>query len=128
MRTRETGTLGEDLAAIYLKNNGYTVFDRNYAKKWGEIDLIALHNDVVHFVEVKTVSYETKRELDWAVTHETWRPEEQVHRRKLHQIEKAIAIWMEEKGYTGDWQIDVAALRIVPRETLAIVNHITNVC
>lgn len=127
MNTHDIGALGEDIAAAYLTKHGHTVFNRNYAKKWGEIDLITLHDEMVHFVEVKTVSYGTRSTLNWAVTHETWQPEEQVHKRKLHQIEKAITTWMEERGYEGDWQIDVAAVRIVPRETFAVVNYIENI-
>jgi putative endonuclease len=125
--TQETGKIGEEIASDFLVKNGYSILDRNYWRKWGEIDIICRKNEIVHFVEVKTVSYETRQNLEWAVTHETWRPEELVHRFKLHQIEKALQTWIGEKNYTGEWSIDVAAVRIVPRETFATVNLIENV-
>lgn len=125
--TQGIGSLGESIAAKYLTSKGYVVLERNYRRKWGEIDLIVKREDAVIFVEVKTVSYETKSKLHHAVTHETWRPEEQVHIRKLHQIEKALATWISETNYTGDWQIDVLGVRIVPRETYATVGYIKNV-
>ncbi len=52
--SHELGQKGEDLAAGYLKNNGYKILFRNW--KWGkhEIDIIAGTLDKVIFAEVKT--------------------------------------------------------------------------
>jgi putative endonuclease len=126
-QNKEVGQLGEDLACQWLVGQGYEIIERNYAQKWGEIDIIARETGGIHFVEVKTVSHETKEKLEYAVTHETWRPEEQVTARKLGQIEKALKTWISEHGYTGNWWIDVMALRIVPSERYAVVNFIHNV-
>jgi len=46
------GRLGEDIATGYLKNRGFHIITRNYRKKWGEIDIIAKKDNVLHFVEV----------------------------------------------------------------------------
>lgn len=48
------GREGEDRAGQYLKEQGYRVLDRNYSTRSGEIDLIALHEGELVFVEVKT--------------------------------------------------------------------------
>ena len=48
------GKAGEDLAARYLKKNGYKVLERNYACPVGEIDIIAKDKKTIIFVEVKT--------------------------------------------------------------------------
>ena len=125
--TKQTGEAGERVACDYLKRLEYTILERNYWKKWGEIDIVAQKGESVYFVEVKTVSHETKGELEYAVSHETWRPEEQVHQFKLRQIAKALETWISENNYNGEWQIDVLAIRIVPRETYATVNHIENI-
>jgi len=125
--TKDTGNLGESLAAKYLRSCDYKVLERNYTKPYGEIDIIAKKGEAIHFVEVKTVTHETVRQLQWAVTNDTWRPEEQVHRFKLRQISKAVDTWLSENRYTGNWQIDVLALRIVPRETYCSVNYIQNI-
>jgi len=125
--TKEIGDLGEKVAQKYLIEHGFTILAVNYWRKWGEIDVIAQKDGIVRFVEVKTVSYETKGKLEYALTHETWRPEEQVHQFKLHQIEKALETWISDTSYEGDWQIDVIAVRIVPHETYATVNFIENV-
>jgi len=126
--TKKTGDLGEKVAQQYLVEHDFSIVEVNYWRKWGEIDIIAKDtNDVIHFIEVKTVSHETKDELENAVAHETWRPEEQVTERKLHQIHKAIQTWLSENDYMGEFKIDVVAVRIVPRETYATINFIENV-
>ena len=51
------GKAGEDAVCDYLKERGYTVLARNYRKKGGEIDIIAIDGDTAVFVEVKTRKY-----------------------------------------------------------------------
>jgi len=121
------GDLGELIVEKYLINKGFQIIERNYWRKWGEIDIVAEKDSLIHFVEVKTVSYETKNQLCHAVSHETWRPEEQVHSFKLGQIHKALETWLVDNHCSNEWQIDVAAVRVVPRETYATVRFIDNV-
>ena len=51
---KNVGDLGEDFAAALMENAGYRIIARNFATKQGEIDLIAIKDGVIHFVEVKT--------------------------------------------------------------------------
>ena len=131
-KRNKTGAIGEYLAESYLKKKGFLILDTNYLKKWGEIDIVAretMNNKVIiHFVEVKTVSYETKHALQEAVSHGTWRPEDNVHYAKLQRLRRTIETWIEEKGREDmSWQIDVAAIRVVPRERYATIKIIDNV-
>lgn len=124
----EIGKTGEDIAEIWLKNRKFSIIVRNYNRKWGEIDIVARGTDqIVHFVEVKTVSYETKEDLEYAVSHETWRPEENVHIQKQKRLSRAIQTWLVDKNYPGKWQIDIIAIRIVPREKYCCIVLIENV-
>ena len=50
----DTGKWGEDLAAKYLEEKGYTIVERDWKSGRRDIDIIALDDDVVVFVEVKT--------------------------------------------------------------------------
>ncbi|MBW2637887.1 MAG: YraN family protein [Deltaproteobacteria bacterium] len=52
--TKETGKRGEEIAATYLKKEGYRIRERNYRCPVGEIDIIALDGNEVVFVEVKS--------------------------------------------------------------------------
>ena len=50
---RSTGKRGEELAAVYLQAQGYTILEKNYQLRDGEIDLIAKEGNCLCFVEVK---------------------------------------------------------------------------
>ena len=53
--TRQRGTRAEELATAYLEARGFVVLERNYyARKLGEIDIIAQKMGIVHFIEVKS--------------------------------------------------------------------------
>lgn len=54
MRQKSLGNLGENLALKHLKSKGYRIFTRNFRSKFGEIDIIAIHENDLVFIEVKT--------------------------------------------------------------------------
>ena len=47
-------SLGEDKACEYLRKNGYKIVERNFRKGYGEIDIVAIHENTLVFIEVKT--------------------------------------------------------------------------
>ncbi|MBQ0051083.1 MAG: YraN family protein [Treponema sp.] len=53
--TKAVGNAGEDKAAAYLESNNYSIITRNFRTRRGEIDIIATKDDVLVFVEVKTL-------------------------------------------------------------------------
>lgn len=56
-RAENLGEEGEEIAARYLRENGYQILDRNWRIKEGELDIVALSpDDVIIFVEVKSRS------------------------------------------------------------------------
>lgn len=125
------GAYGEEIAVNYLKKQGFKILATNYLKKWGEIDVVAHetvnNREIMHFVEVKTLSYGTKEDLKRAVSYGTHRPEENVHYKKIQRLSRTIESWISENKYNGPWQIDVTAIRVVPREKYATIKHIPNV-
>ena len=124
---KNIGNYGEEISSRYLQRNGFEILDRNYLKKWGEIDIVARRTTKIHFVEVKTVSYETKSLLLTSVSRGTWKPEDNVHAYKLRKLYRAIESWLMEHKYEGDWQIDVVAVKVVTREKYATVKYIPNI-
>ena len=69
MNTRVIGNEGENRAASYLESKGFSIIERNWRTKRGEIDIIAVKNDILVFVEVKTLPNGTldmiQRELNY---------------------------------------------------------------
>ena len=50
----EIGKIGEDLASKYLEDAEYTIIERNFMARQGEIDIIAKDKKELVFIEVKT--------------------------------------------------------------------------
>lgn len=53
MNSREKGNFYEKCAVELMEKKGYTVLERNYLLKGGEIDIIARKGEVIIFFEVK---------------------------------------------------------------------------
>jgi putative endonuclease len=64
-KRKEIGDFGEIIALDYLKNNKYKILEQNYRKRGGEIDIIALKDDILVFFEVKTASKKMIEPLLW---------------------------------------------------------------
>lgn len=98
------GQIGEEKASEFLKKHGFTILDRNYRKKWGEIDVIAQKADNLHFFEVKTVSRRTLPSSN----NDEYLAEENIHPWKMQRLSRAVQTYLLEKRVSDDldWQID----------------------
>jgi putative endonuclease len=95
--THVKGVIGEQIAMKYLVKSGFLIVDKNFRKRWGEIDIIAKKDNIYHFFEVKSI-------LDLAYTaSDSHRPEDNVSGWKTHKIARMIETYLYEKlGKTGD--------------------------
>lgn len=106
---QKIGQKGEDLACLYLKTKGYQIIDRNYRKKWGEIDIVTKKSNNLYFFEVKTMTVIQEsviREID------VYLPEDNIHRNKLKRLFRTIESYLLEKKINDemDWQLDVISV------------------
>lgn len=116
------GRRGEELAADYLEGHGYRLLDRNWRCAAGEVDIVALHESEIVFVEVKTRSG-----LDFG------HPFEAVTPRKLARLRRLSAIWCSERraagglssGYVGV-RIDIIAV-VATGEGPPVIEHLEGV-
>ena len=57
--SRAKGDAAEQKAVDYLRTQGFRIVDRNVSSRFGEIDILAMKEEVLHIVEVKSApSYE----------------------------------------------------------------------
>lgn len=101
---RELGNKGEDEAVRYLAKKGYSVVARNWATKFGEIDIIAKKRDGAYvFVEVKTV-----RAGGYV------RPEENITYKKLQRFLRTIEMYLRAARASDQmpWQMDAITVTI----------------
>lgn len=81
------GRIGEDAAAMLLEAQGYEILDRNYKCSCGEIDIIAVKDAEISFIEVKT----RKNSI-------YGRPCEAVDNRKRRHIRNAAICYLRDAG------------------------------
>lgn len=100
------GVLGEELAYQYLSRQGYKILIRNYECSLGEIDLIAKHDGVLVFAEVKTRSSSEMGEPAEAITYQ-----------KRRQIIQVAQYYLKRYGIRDyPCRFDVVSIRIVASE------------
>jgi Holliday junction resolvase-like predicted endonuclease len=54
MKNLQTGNIGEEIACKFLESKGFKIVERNYRKKFAEIDIVARKGKIINFIEVKT--------------------------------------------------------------------------
>jgi len=99
MSTKDIGNRGENIASLYLVDNGYTVLARNWKTKWCEIDIIAQKSDCIYFVEVK---YRSSSDYGDALAYIT--------PKKLQHMNFAAQVWIQAHRYEGDCQLAAIAI------------------
>ena len=97
MHKREKGNIGEDIACVFLEKRGFKIVARNYQKKWGELDIVAEKDNVLHFFEVKSVTAEYAERF-W----DAHRPEDNVHGLKVRHIRKMVETYLAEGKRESD--------------------------
>ena len=120
---RKLGDIGENIACDFLKKNGFEIIERNYLRKWGEIDIVARKEELLHFVEVKSVSCVT---LD-SQQQDNYRPEDNMHPWKLKRLSRVIQTYLLDKKTDCDWQLDLITVKMDQEKRIARVELIENI-
>jgi putative endonuclease len=122
----EIGHIGEDISATFLMKHGFTILEKNYRTKVGEIDIVALKNTKLHFVEVKSVSV---RDLH-NIKNIRISPADHLTDAKWSNIVRSIEIYQHHKSISQDvhLQVDLACVYIqedVRQGRVEIIQNIT---
>lgn len=93
----ELGRAGEDLAAQFLSARGWMIIDRNVRFREGELDIVAVRDGMIAFVEVKT-----RRSRAFGP------PAEAVTWRKAARIRRLAAQYLSSRhAYVAEVRFDV---------------------
>ena len=101
----DLGKAGEQLAEIYLIERGFKILYRNWRYSRYEIDIVALKNNIPHFVEVKIRS-------SWLYGT----PEDSVNHKKIRDLMKAAAGFMNRHPEYNDFRIDILSITKHPEK------------
>ena len=107
--SRAKGDKAEAKAVAYLTQNAYSVVERNFHSRFGELDIIATKGDTLHFIEVKSGE-------DYSQAIQNITPE------KLSRMIKTAHIYMKKNNLDVDFVFD--ALIVTPN-AIEMVENIT---
>ena len=111
---KSLGRLGEQLAADHFERLGWTILERNYQTRLGEIDLIAVDGYVLVFAEVKTCRL--GRGQPW----------DNLHERKQAQVRKISGLWFNERRrpFYEHIRFDAIGVLLDARDALVRLDHL----
>lgn len=94
------GDKSENLATQFLEQEGFMILERNYfARKLGEIDIIAQKDEVLHFIEVKS----GRADFD---------PIYNITPAKLRKVINSAHYYMKTKKFNMVFSIDALIIRL----------------
>lgn len=116
LTSKQLGNVGEAIAAIYLKERGYDILERNYRCAEGEADLIALDTaeEAIVLVEVKTRRVRRLDECEF--------PEEAVNAKKRRRYRRIAANYLMDRFPVSSIRFDVVAVSVTSGH-LAGIRH-----
>ena len=113
----QLGKFGEDLATRYLQKQGYSIIERNFKARYGELDIIAVVKDILVFVEVKT-----------RIGSAFGKPEEAVTPWKLKEVIKTAEYYvLLHPELSKSIRIDVIGIELDTDYKQKYFNHIISV-
>ncbi len=98
----QLGFDAEESVSRHLAARGFRILDRNWRRPWGELDVVAEREGVIHFIEVKA-----SRRLAAGFA-----PELRADGRKLAKVRRTARTWLIDHRFGSDteWQVDVASV------------------
>jgi putative endonuclease len=95
------GRTGEDIAARWLSEKGFSVLHRNWRHGRYEVDIIAGRQGILHFIEVKS-----RRSTRYGY------PEQSVSQKKLGNMMRGASGWLYRWPAFQRVQYDVLAITL----------------
>lgn len=105
---RKKGFIAENKAAKYLIDNGFEIVNKNYYTPYGEIDIVAKKDNVLHFIEVKS--------------GRNFNPLLNITERKMSRLCKSILIYLANNNLDSIYSIDVISIQ---NEEISFISNVS---
>ncbi len=116
LNNKGLGTYGEQAAVNYIRKLGYNILETNYRLRMGEIDIIAIDDDTIAFIEVKTRSSE-----------KFGQPCESVNYNKQQKIIKTALYFITQRSLTDYMsRFDIIEVFVESDNTISNIKLIKN--
>lgn len=101
-RKQKIGKWGEKIASEFLIKKEFEIISKNFRTPHGEIDIVAISLQTLHFIEVKTRTNKIFGDPEVALTP-----------RKLSHMEASAQYYIQINEYDGSWQLDAVSILIL---------------
>lgn len=116
----QTGKLGEQIGRQHLIEKGYQIIKSNFQTRFGEIDLIAVKDKRLIFIEVKL-----------KIGDQFGTPEEMADKHKIRRVQQIAQIFLKDNPSLASrfpqYQIDVVCLVLNPDQSINRISHWENI-
>lgn len=121
----EIGRIGEEIAKTFLMKQGFTIVEQNYRILQGEIDIIARKDNVLRFIEVKSIKVRDCSQIENLVI----KPEDNLTFAKWSKILIAVETYKNHKGVPHETlhQIDLACVYVDTERKQGRVKFLQNI-
>jgi len=125
---QKIGELGEKIATQYLKEKGYKILERNFKRRWGEIDIVASPSKKRFWFRSKQAKKIIFVEVKSGLKEKGFFPEDRVDRKKKNQLRKMAQIYLSENKIPEgrSCQIDIIAVEFERGSKKAKIRHYKN--
>lgn len=124
--TQKVGEIGENIAVKFLVKHGFAVLERNYTKKWGEIDIVAQKDSKIYFTEVKSINADPN--VNSVIIDGGYRPEDNMHPRKLQRLARVIQTYLiSTKLDEREWQVDLLVVYLNMKNKTARIKVVKDI-
>jgi putative endonuclease len=104
------GLLAEDRAVEYLQKLDFQIIERNFYSRYGEIDIVAIKENLLHFIEVKSGEF-----INPAIN---------MTEKKLERVIKTVDIYLAKKRDFSDVNLSIDLILITPKN-IELIENIT---
>jgi Holliday junction resolvase-like predicted endonuclease len=111
-----------------MRRQGFEIVDRNIARKTGEIDIIGLKAETLHFVEVKSlVCIDFPAKDSQSACLDSYDPADNLHPLKIRKVARTSEWYVANNNWEGEWQVDGALVWLRKRDGMARVQYIPQI-
>jgi len=115
MTRRDLGKFGEDTASAFLRSKGFTIVERNFRQRVGELDIVARQGDDLVFVEVRTTS-----------SDRYGLPQESITPAKVKKLRQLAQSYLLSRSVSSEQNIRFDVVAILRVNGQVDINHIEN--
>ncbi len=109
----DIGRHGEALALDYFANKNYEILHKNWRESHWEVDIIAVKEGILHFIEVKTKT-----------TNKYGYPEDEVSKSKIKFLINSAEAYLFIYPQWQRIQFDILAITLKPKQVFFLIEDV----